>query len=580
MVVSGEAARRRAVAVWDHAGEDGDQAAIDTLAAGLDLHPVVARLLVQRGLREPDAADRFLHPSLSHLHDPFLVTDLERGVDRLLEAVAGKERIAVHGDYDVDGVTSTVMLRRMLDMLGADVIHYIPERLTDGYGLQPEGIDRLHGRGVRVVVSVDCGIRSQEAARRARELGVDLIITDHHEPEAELPPALAVINPRRTDCGYPDKDLAGVGVAFKLVQALCQRADTSRWLPGFLKLAAMGTLADVVPLRGENRAIARLGLDGLSRGPNTVGLRSLIEASGLTGRRIGGEEVGFQLAPRVNAAGRMSTPDIAARLLLAVDEAEADTARDLARQLDEENTRRRAEEAEILAQARKVIQSDPDVGAHNMLVVWGEGWHRGVIGIVASKLVDQFCRPALVLSVDGDVAHGSGRSITAFDLLGALEAHAGLFDRFGGHRHAAGVTLPTDRLQALREGLAAHADAALGPDDLTPRLRVDAPLALTDIDGPLTEGLAALEPYGAGNRRPVFHTGPLEIVDGPRVLKHRHLAMTVRQGRRRLRAVAWRSAEREEYYRTHAESLHLAYSLTENTYRGETFMELNVADVK
>lgn len=568
----------RVPAVWEHQTVDESQVA--ALSQPLGINPVIARLLVLRGISDPDDAIRFLNPNLDQLHDPLLVTDLPIGVDRLLTAIDGGERIAIHGDYDVDGVTSTVMLRRVIELLGGDVIHYIPERLTDGYGLQPEGIDRLKAMGIQVVVSVDCGIRSRSAAERAREVGIDLVITDHHEPEAALPPALAVINPRRSDCPYPDKDLAGVGVAFKVVQALCARTGHTRWLPGFLKLAALGTVADVVPLRGENRVMARLGLDQLTRGRHTAGLQALIDASGLTGKKIGSHEVGFMLAPRINAAGRMATPDLATRLLLAVDESQADEARQLAERLDAENTRRRDEEAEILKQARRVIAADPDIGAQNMLVVWGEGWHRGVIGIVASKLVDQFCRPALVLSTEGDVAHGSGRSIPGFDLLGALEHCHSLFERFGGHRQAAGVVIDVARLPELRQRLADLANQQLGPDDLVPRLGIDASLPLSGITESLLEGLGALEPFGLGNRRPVFQAEPVEIVDGPHTMKQQHLRMTVRQARRRFRAIAWRAAEREAFYRTHKSALNMAFSLTENTYRGETSIELNVADVK
>ena len=565
-------------AVWDHPAVD--EAQVTALTQPLGLNRVIARLLVLRGITSPEAAVRFLNPSLDQLHDPLLMTDLAVGVDRLLAAIDRGERIAIHGDYDVDGVTSTVMLRRVVSLLGGDVIHHIPERLTDGYGLQPEGIDRLKAMGIQVVVSVDCGIRSLAAAERAREVGIDLVITDHHEPDSALPPALAVINPRRSDCAYLDKDLAGVGVAFKVVQALCARTGHTRWIPGFLKLAALGTVADVVPLRGENRVIARLGLDQLTRGKHTAGLQALIDACGLGGKRIGSYEVGFMLAPRLNAAGRMATPDLATRLLLVVDESQAGDARQLAERLDAENTRRREEEADILKQARSVIASDPEIGAHNMLVVWGEGWHRGVIGIVASKLVDQFCRPTLVLSVDGDVAHGSGRSTPGFDLLGALEQCHDLFERFGGHRQAAGVTIDTARLPELQRRLTDLANQQLGPDDLIPRLGIDAVLPLSGISESLLEGLGALEPFGQGNKRPVFQAEPVEIVDGPHTMKDRHLRMTVRQERRRFRAVAWRAAERQEFYRAHRSALNLAFSLTENTYRGETSIELNVADVK
>ena len=569
----------RPATVWQHL--PCDDARVAYLAGALDVDPVVARLLVLRGVDTPETAARFLHPSLDQLHDPFLLTDLSAGVERLLAAVARKERIAVHGDYDVDGITSTVMLRRMVELLGGDVVHFIPERLRDGYGLQPAGIERLHGMGVRVVVSVDCGIRSQAAGQRASELGMDLVITDHHEPEAALPPALAVINPRRFDCPYPDKDLAGVGVALKLVHGLCMKTGHLEWMPAFLKLAAIGTVADVVPLTGENRVIARLGLERLTRGPNTVGLQALLDVSGLARKnKIGSEEVGFMLAPRVNAAGRMNTPDLAARLLLTSDRRLTGEARELAEQLDAENLRRREEEAGILRDARERIARDPDIAAQNALVVWGEGWHRGVIGIVASRLVDQFCRPAVVLAVDGEVAHGSGRSIPGFDLLQGLEHCADLFTRFGGHRQAAGLELPAARLEEFRRRLAAYANERLQPDDLAPRLAIDAPLPLTGIDSRLLAGLDALEPFGVGNRRPVFHAEAVEVVDGPHVIKDRHLGMTVRQGRARFRAMAWRAAEQEEFVRARRGSLNLAFSLTENTWRNETSVELSVADIK
>ncbi|HSC26764.1 MAG TPA: single-stranded-DNA-specific exonuclease RecJ, partial [Vicinamibacterales bacterium] len=405
--------------LWQHLPCDEGQAG--SLAAALGIHPTVARLLCLRGLADAESASRFLNPSLDHLHDPFRLADMDRAVARLEQALAGRERIAIHGDYDVDGITSTVLLRRALEMLGGAVVHFIPDRIRDGYGLQPAAIDRLHAEGVHVIVSVDCGIRGSDAARRARELGVDLIITDHHEPERALPAALAVINPKRHDCSYPDKYLAGVGVALKLVQALCERAGRTKWLPGFVKMAALGTLADVVPLVGENRVIARLGLASLTKGPHTIGLRALLEASGLTGKTIDSYEIAFLVAPRVNAAGRMSTPDIATRLLLATGEGMAEEARALAEQLNDENARRQQEEADLVAQARTAIETDPAVGAHNVLVVGGEGWHRGVIGIAASKLVDAYHKPAIVLSIDGDVAHGSCRSIPDFDMLDALE---------------------------------------------------------------------------------------------------------------------------------------------------------------
>jgi single-stranded-DNA-specific exonuclease len=557
-----------------------DEGASETLASALGVSPVVARLLCQRGLAEPEEATRFLNPALDHLHDPMALADMGIAVERILAAIARRERIAVHGDYDVDGITSTVILRRALELLGADVVHFIPERLRDGYGLQPAALDRLQAGGVAVVISVDCGIRSAEAARRARELGIDLIITDHHEPDLELPPALAVINPKRHDCSYPDKYLAGVGVALKLVQALCRRAGREAWLPGFIKVAAIGTLADVVPLVGENRVIAKIGLDLLTRGPHKIGLRALLDISGLSGKTIDSYHIAFLLAPRVNAAGRMSTPDIATRLLLAADETMAEEARQLAMQLDSENVRRQEEEAEILAAAKKVVTTDPDVGARSVLVVAGEGWHRGVIGIVASKLVDAFHRPAIVLSIDGDAAHGSCRSISRFDMLAALERCAPLLVRFGGHKQAAGLSLESARIREFRAAVNAVADESLGPDDLVPRLRVDADLTFRAITGPVASGVASLAPFGAGNPRPVFAARRVEIIDGPRKLKERHLKMALKQDGRIFRAIAWRAAERHDFLAEHRAALDVAFSLEQNQYNGETYTELTIADLK
>src|SRR2546425_6182260 len=468
-----------------------DDPASERLAAVLGIAPIVARLLCQRGLGDPETAQRFLNPSLDHLHDPLLLADMRVAVDRIMAAIERKERIAIHGDYDVDGITSTVILRRALEMLGADV-----------------------------------------------------------------------------------------GVALKLVQALCRRADRDGWMPGFIKVAAIGTLADVVPLVGENRVIAKLGLDLLTRGPHKIGLRSLLDISGLTGKTIDSYHISFLLAPRVNAAGRMSTPDIATRLLLAADEAMAEEVRQLAMTLDGENLKRQEEEADILAAAKKIVQTDPDIGARSVLVVAGDGWHRGVIGIVASKLVDAFHRPAIVLSVEDGVAHGSCRSISKFDMLGALERCAHLLMRFGGHRQAAGLALEASRIKELRLAVNAVADETLGPDDLMPRLRIDGDLTFRGITGDVAYGVAALAPFGAGNPRPVFAARRVEIIDGPRKLKERHLKMALKQDGRIFRAIAWRAAERHDYLTEHKAALDVAFSLEQNQYNGETFVELTLADLR
>jgi single-stranded-DNA-specific exonuclease len=557
-----------------------DDAVVARLSHELRVSPVTARLLSIRGLDDPLSARRFLFPSLDDLLDPQRLTDLPAAVDRILRAIANKERIAIHGDYDVDGVTSTVILRRALELLGADVTHFIPERLRDGYGLQPASIERLHALGVALIISVDCGIRGVEAAVRARALGLDLIITDHHEPDTELPQALAVINPKRHDCSYPDKNLAGVGVALKLVQALCIKTGHTSWLPAFVKVAAIGTLADVVPLTGENRVIAKLGLEMLSKGPHKVGLRSLLDVCGLIGKEIDSYHIGFVLAPRVNAAGRMSSPDIAARLLLASDEAMRDEARELAQQLDTENIRRQQEEADIVTAARKAVETDLEIGSRSVIVVAGEGWHRGVIGIVASKLVDAFHRPAIVISTDGDMAHGSCRSIPSFNMLAALESCGEVMSKFGGHKQAAGLTMASDRVRELRARVNDYADGCLQPDDLRPRIWIDGALGFKSIDEQIASELTSLAPFGAGNPRPIFRASGVEIVDGPRRVKERHLKMAFRQDGRVMRGIAWRASEREEFVAGHKTAIDLAFSLEQDTWEGERYLQLSIADFK
>lgn len=567
--------------IWEDV--PADEARVRQLASALSVPPVIAQLLTQRGFVDAEAADRFLNPQLSHLHDPWLLTDMRPAVDRIRQAIANKERIMIHGDYDADGITSTAMLRRALEVLGADVGHFVPDRMKDGYGLQPDTIARLAAGGARLIVSVDCGIRASEAADHARALGVDLIITDHHEPDAGLPRAVAVINPRRPDCQYPEKSLAGAGVALKLVQALLQESGSGRdLLPSFIKMAAIGTMADVVPLIGENRVIAHFGLAGLSRGPHGTGLEALLEESGLVGKRLDSFHVGFVLAPRLNAAGRMSHAGKAVDLLLARgrDAQSRTEARQMARELTEENTRRQDSEAGILAEAKRLVENDPSIGGQNLLIVAAEGWHRGVVGIVASKLVDQFHKPAIVIALDGAVGHGSCRSIGAFDMLGALEANGDVFLKFGGHRQAAGVTVDVARLSDMRQRLTRWANERLDPSDLVPRLRIDAELGLRDITGDVVEGLHRMGPFGMANPKPIFRAAPVDLMQAPRVMKERHLSLMFRQDGRSFRGVAWRAADREAYLSANRFGLELAYSLEQNEFRGERVTELTVADVR
>jgi single-stranded-DNA-specific exonuclease len=557
-----------------------EEASADALSSELGISPIGARLLVQRGFRDVAAAQRFLHPTLAELHDPFALTDMSIAVERILRAIRTGERIAIHGDYDADGITSTVLLRRALEMLGGKVVHYVPHRIKDGYGLAPETIERLSLEKVDVVVSADCGIRSVMAARCAREVGVDLIVTDHHEPDEELPSALAVINPKRRDCSYPDKNLAGVGVALKLVQALGERSGRQNWLKGFLKIAAIGTLADVVPLVGENRIIAKAGLEELSNGPHAVGLQALLDVAGAKNRTVDSFLVSFGIAPRLNAAGRMATPEIAVQLLLAKGKADEAEAVALAQQLDVENIKRRKEESDLFLSARRLVEKNPDIGSHNALVVSGEQWHRGVIGIVASRLAERFNKPTVVLSMDGDVSYGSGRSIPGFDLLSALEKCESVFMKFGGHRQAAGLTMKTANIAEFRSMLTRHADEVLGPDDLVPSLPIDGEMPFEQITSQVIEDLKLFEPFGSSNQKPVFAASEVAISDGPYLLKEKHLRMSVKQSGRIFRAVAWRGAGWFKFLKEHRDRVNIAFSLVENHFRGETMTELSIADVQ
>ncbi len=567
-----------APSIWKHSPENTSIA--DKIANSLSLHPLVARLLVNRGITSESEALLFLRPTIDQLHDPFRMTDVQAAVDRILVAIQQHEQIAVHGDYDVDGVTATVIICRVLSLLGANVVHHIPNRLSDGYGLSSKGIDHLKETGTTLIVTVDCGIKSTVAAERARAVGVDLIITDHHQPGHALPSALAVINPHRQDCRYPDKNLAGVGVAFKLVQALCQRTNHNHWLSPILKLVALGTIADVVPLQGENRVMARLGLNEFAKDRNSKGLQALIDSCQLNKKRISSYEIGFLLAPRINAAGRMASADIAVRLLLAMGDTDQDDAKLLAETLARENSRRRSEEGQVFEAALRLIESNPDVRDSKLLITWGRGWHRGVIGIVASKLKERFNCPAIVFSIEGGLAYGSARSVPGFHFLNAIEECADLLEEFGGHSQAAGMVIQAKDLEELRTRLSNVVNRDLNQEQLSRSFVIDATVRLSDITPALMDELETLEPFGRKNAKPIFQVNSVEIVNGPHVIKNTHLRMTVNQDGYNFRAMAWRAAGRISEFRGRRSDLQLLVSLSRNSYGGETFIQLDIADIK
>lgn len=514
------------------------------LAAELNLPPAALQILYRRGFLNAESIARFLNPRIEDLHDPFLLKDMDCAVARIQAAISRGEKIEIHGDYDVDGVTSTVVLYKALEMAGAQPGWHIPHRLHDGYGMQPAAVDGAAERGVRLIVSVDNGIRAGAAIRRANELGIDVIVTDHHLPECELPPALAVINPNRVDCSYPNPNLCGAGVAFKLAHAVLTRTRwpeqrLNRVLESFLKLVAIATVADIVPLTGENRVIVKHGLEGLCSVRNP-GLRALLSAAGFGERTPDAGEVGFRIAPAINASGRMDSAGQAVRMFLTDD---AEEARRIARELFALNVERQTAERAIVKEIFDRCVETPVTDADAALVMWGEGWHRGVVGIVASRVVEKFHRPAIVLSVENGVAQGSGRSIEAFHLLEALESMRELFTKFGGHAHAAGLTLPEASLEGFRERLRSWAAERLTPEDLVPTVDVDAVIGFGDINDELWRALERIAPFGMDNPRPLFAVRGAHLAGPPQVWKEKHLRIAAKQGPRTLMMKGWGMAE-------------------------------------
>jgi single-stranded-DNA-specific exonuclease len=521
-----------------------DLAAADRLSAELGIASPAAKVLVRRGFADPAAARRFLHPSLDDLFDPYLMLGMQLAVDRLRRAIRDGEKILIYGDYDVDGTTSVVLLTKAVQIAGGAASYHVPHRLKEGYGMRPEVLATAAAQGITLMISVDTGIRAAQVVTRASELGIDTIVTDHHLPDIALPPAVAVLNPNQHDCRYPEKNLCGAAVAFKLAHALLAtlgwtEVKLRRVLESFLKMVAIATVADVVPLTGENRVIVKHGLDGLGEVKNP-GLRALLDVAGFTSGMVPtARQVAFQIAPRLNAAGRMDTAKTVIELFLSTDPAHA---RELAQQLHDQNAERRQVEAQI----REICEQMPVAESTAALVYYGEEWHRGVLGIVASRLVERFHRPVFVLgrNAEDGLAQGSGRSIPAFHLLNALESMSGLFVKFGGHMHAAGVTLDCARVEEFRERFNAYAAQCLRPEDFLPCWDVDAVLELRDIDGRSVEGVFALAPFGHGHELPCFAALNVEVAAAPAIMKEKHLRVPLRQNGRVLVFKAWNFADR------------------------------------
>jgi len=560
---------------------NSDPEITELLTREAELPPVIARLLAARGVATPDAARHFLSPQLSQLHSPYLMGGLRTAVERMRAAIERAETIFIYGDYDVDGTTAIVILKTALELCGGKVEYHVPHRIREGYGMRDEVIAQAASRGVRLIISVDTGIRAFAAAEAAAQHGVDLIVTDHHLPQAEgLPKALAVLNPNQDGCQYPCKALCGAGIAFKIAQALLEETGRARLLPSFLKVVAIATIADAVPLLGENRLFAKLGLNGL-RDPRNAGLRALLASCQLDGSRPpSATDIAFRVAPRLNAAGRM---DVARRVIDLFNEKDEARAATMALELTELNGNRQTEEQRILDDICRQIDNTPEWKDAYSFVIAGDRWHRGVIGICATRVVERYHRPALVFSCENGEAHGSGRSIEAFHLLDALESCHEMFTRYGGHSHAVGCSLPTERLPELRSRLDAYARQRLTPQDFVPILNYDSEISLGDVNHKLWQMLVALEPFGVGNPRPTFVTRKARLVQPPRIMKEAHLKLRVVQNTARngpgYDVVGWRMADRAvKDSLVLGDELDFAYAIDYNDHPDFGGLQLNLLD--
>jgi len=541
---------------------------------------ILAQLLLARGVNTVEQACHFLNPSLDQMHSPYDMLGMDAAVARLEAAIERREDILIYGDYDVDGTTAIVILKTTIELLGGTADFHVPHRIRDGYGMKDDVIEQAAAAGVKLIISVDTGIRAFAAAETARRLGLDLIVTDHHLPGPEgVPRAYAVLNPNQTGCSYPSKDLCGAGVAFKLAQALLEKSGRGRLLPSFLKIAAIGTIADIVPLAGENRIFAKLGLAGLRQLVNP-GLKALFEVAKLNGKRpLSAGDIGFRIGPRINAAGRMDVARSVIDLFSTKDPAQAC---EIAGRLDQLNYERQEAERQVLAAIIERMDGDPGLRATYCTVVEGEGWHRGVVGIAASRVVERYGRPALVISTQDGEAHGSGRSIRGFHLLNAIETCAELFTKYGGHAHACGFSLPAERVPELRQRLDTYARLHLTEADFEPSLDIHAELPLHQINDALFQTLQRLEPFGLGNPEPAFVAYAVKLMAPPRLIQEKHIALKLASEQSRThKAMAWRSAERFAQSQLLAgDILDIAFTLTHNDHPAFGGLELTLRDFR
>ena len=562
------------------------QPALAEIPGDWDIPSIVAKILWKRGLRTRTEVRRFMEPSLDDLHDPMLMAGMKDAVARLLLAIEGQEKVLLYGDYDVDGITSVVILKTALRLAGLNASFHVPHRLKDGYGMHAEVIEQAAADGVKLIISVDTGIRATAVVKQAGVLGIDCIVTDHHLPEEELPPAVAVLNPNRLDCPYPEKNLCGAGVTLKLVQALHEAlgwdaARRQKILLSLLKLAAVATVADVVPLEGENRIIVKHGLADLAATRNP-GLRALLQVAGFEPNQSpSAGQVAFRIAPRINAAGRMANAADAIEMFLTADEARAFA---LAEQLNVLNTERQQTEQEIIAAIVRECEQVPVTDESHALVFAGENWHKGVVGIVASRMVDRFHRPAFVLSIDTETGkvQGSGRSAVNFHLLQGLESMADLFVKFGGHKQAAGLTLEANNLEEFRRRFQLVAASQLSAEDFRKTYEIDAMVSLDELDDPTATALLSMAPFGMGNPAPLLAALQAEVASPGEVFAEKHLRVKLRRNGRVMTMKAWDMGHRAAELQP-GMKIDVAFTVEEDPYsasRGYSFWSATIKDFR
>ncbi|MFL5572760.1 MAG: single-stranded-DNA-specific exonuclease RecJ [Gemmatimonadaceae bacterium] len=551
-----------------------DEDAVRALMEALSLPDIVCRLLLIRGYVTADEAKLFLRPKLDRLHDPLMFLSMDRAVERLARAVREKELVFIHGDYDVDGICSTTILTRAIRWLGGQAMPFIPRRIEDGYDLGDAGVNAAIAEGAKVVVTCDCGTAAVTPVAKLCEAGIDVIVTDHHLPSGELPDCLSILNPKRPGCGYPDKDLAAVGVTFKLALALTRAlGGNENFIWAMLDLVALATVADVAPLRGENRVFVRYGLKMLAETRN-VGMRALLRASGLDGKQLTAGRIGFILAPRLNAAGRLGHALRGVELLLTEDEHQANV---IARELEELNRRRQEIDHATLEQARERVLA-MDLDEMFSIVLADDSWHPGVVGIVASRLVEEFGRPTVLIALTGDLGKGSGRSIPKFDLHGALGQAREHLLRYGGHRVAAGVTIARDKVSDFAARFNEIARSQLTPADLVPEIRVDLEVSIEGLDARIESLFRHFEPFGIGNPTPVLLARNVVIARPPRVVGQDGLRLVLDTGTGSLDAIGWGLATRALEFQP-GTRVDIAFRLERDDYRGESYLQARIADI-